>query len=323
MRALITGGAGFIGSHLSERLLNEGVEVLVIDDLSTGSKENIQHLEKFSSFVFREGSILDKEFLREAIDESDVIYHLAAAVGVKNIMENRLKSILTNVRGTDLILEFASEKKQKVLIASSSEVYGKNDQRPYSEDSDSVFGPTTIHRWSYGAAKAVDEFLAHAYYKERDLPVVISRFFNTCGARQTEQYGMVLPTFVKAALHNDTVCIHGDGEQSRVFVDVSDAVDAVMLIMNNSAAVGEVFNIGGQDEITINELAHRVISITKSSSKTIHIPYKKVFKTGFEDMLKRVPDLHKIKEFTGWEPKIRIDEIISSVSERYMKMHNV
>jgi len=216
-----------------------------------------------------------------------------------------------------MVLELACEKKRKVLIASSSEVYGKNEQLPYSENSDSVFGPTTTHRWSYGASKAIDEFLAHAYYIEQNLPVVISRFFNTCGARQTGQYGMVLPSFVKAVLNNDTICIYGDGEQSRVFVDVSDTINAVMYLMSNSGALGEVFNIGGQEEVTINELANRVISITGSTSTITHIPYDEIFNNGFEDMRKRVPDISKIRKLTGWEPKISLDGLIEKVMHHY------
>ncbi|MCF7810545.1 GDP-mannose 4,6-dehydratase [bacterium] len=317
MKALVTGGAGFIGSHLTERLINDGNKVLVIDDLSTGKMINIEHLKDNPAFSFRKGSILDVDFLRKAITECDVIFHLAAAVGVRNIMDNRLKSILTNVRGTDLVLELACEKKQKVLIASSSEVYGKNETLPYCEDSDSVFGPTTTHRWSYAAAKAVDEFLGHAYYQERKLPVVIARFFNTCGERQSGQYGMVLPTFVKAALKNETVVVYDDGEQSRVFTDVSDAIDAIMLLMENQDAIGNVFNIGGQEEVTINELAKRIIRITGSASTTRHVPYDEIFKNGFEDMRRRAPDISKIRKLTGWKPKVSLDGLIEKVMHHF------
>ncbi len=313
MNILITGGAGFIGSHLAGELLKEGNEVCVIDDFSTGSPSNVKNLQKHENFLLKKGSVLDISLMKEAIKNADVIYHLAAAVGVKYIMENPLEAIRVNVRGTEIVLELAEKKKQPVLIASSSEVYGKNGQIPYKESGDRVMGPTTAHRWNYACTKALDEFLALSYHKKKQLPIVIARFFNTCGIRQTGQYGMVIPRFVESALKNEPVVIHGDGSQSRCFIDVVDTVRGIKLLMQTPGAVGEIFNIGSENEITIYDLAHKIIQMTSSSSETRCIPHEEVYGQGFEDMKRRVPDISKINNYTGWKPTVSIDNLLSKI----------
>ena len=313
MNILITGGSGFIGSHLAKELLKKGHRVCAMDNLSTGNLSNIKHLHEHPQFSFVPGSILDESLMRELIDESDMIYHLAAAVGVKYIMDNPLKSIQTNVRGTEILLELASIKRQRVLIASTSEVYGKNGQVPYKEDGDRLMGATSIRRWSYACTKALDEFVALAYWQEKQLPTVIVRFFNTCGIRQTGQYGMVIPRFVQRALTGEPLIVYGDGTQSRCFTDVSDVVKALVLLMESQDTAGQVFNIGSTQETTIRALAEKVVRLTGSSSPIQHIPYKEAYGDGFEDMKRRIPDITKVKQYVGWEPTVSIDELLLKV----------
>jgi UDP-glucose 4-epimerase len=313
LSCLVTGGAGFIGSHLSEELIREGNNVCAVDDLSTGRLENIKHLLSNKRFSLVNGSVLDRSLMKKLVDESDVIYHLAAAVGVKYIIENPLKAIQTNVHGTETVLELASERKQKVMIASSSEVYGKDGGVPYKEDGDRLMGSTTTSRWSYACTKALDEFTALAYFRERGVPVVIVRFFNTCGPRQTGQYGMVIPRFVRNALLGKPIVVYGDGSQTRCFTYVGDAVRAVSVLMESDRAIGEVFNVGSIQEIEIRELARKVIELTGSSSKIEFMSYKEAYGEGFEDMKRRVPDITKIRNLIGWYPEVNLDELLQRV----------
>lgn len=319
MKNLITGGAGFIGSHLAEALLKKGEKVVVVDNLSTGSLKNIKHLESSSNFTCHIDTILNKKLMERLMRECDMVYHLAAAVGVKFIIDNPLKSIETNVKGTEAVLELASSLgSKKVVLASTSEVYGKDrsGKRVFKEGDDSVMGPTTISRWSYSCTKALDEFLALAYYHEKNLPVLIVRFFNTCGPRQTGRYGMVVPRFITQALGGEPITIYGDGGQTRCFTDVRDAVKAVMLLSRSSRATGEVFNIGNPDnKVTINALARKVKSITRSKSSLRHIPYERAYEKGFEDMRHRVPDISKLKHLTGFSPAIGIDAMLRAIAE--------
>lgn len=295
MKALVTGGAGFIGSHLSERLLADGHQVTIIDDLSTGRIENLAAVAGSPGLRTHWASILEDEGLQELVDECDVVYHLAAAVGVRLILERPVETIETNILGTDRILRAAAKGQKKVVIASTSEVYGKNDQVPLKEDDDGIFGPTTKSRWSYACAKALDEFLGLAYGRARGLPVVIVRYFNTIGPRQTGQYGMVVPRFVQQALAGEPITVYGDGEQSRSFTDVDDVVRATIAVSHHPRAVGEVFNVGTGSEITINQLATRVKALTGSRSEIVHIPYEQAYEGGFEDPRRRVPDVSKIR----------------------------
>jgi UDP-glucose 4-epimerase len=313
LSCLVTGGAGFIGSHLAEELIREGNNVCAVDDLSTGRLENIKHLLSNKRFSLVNGSVLDRSLMKKLVDESDVIYHLAAAVGVKYIIENPLKAIQTNVHGTENVLELASERKQKVMIASSSEVYGKDGGVPYKEDGDRLMGATTTSRWSYACTKALDEFTALAYFKERGVPIVIVRFFNTCGPRQTGQYGMVIPRFVRNALLGKPIVVHGDGSQTRCFTYVGDAVRAVSVLMESDRAIGEVFNVGSIQEIEIRELARKVVELTGSSSKIEFMSYKEAYGEGFEDMKRRVPDITKIRNMIGWYPEVNLDELLQRV----------
>ena len=315
MNVLITGGAGFIGSHLAEEMLERGDRVCVLDNMSTGSPANIQHLLDNDRFTFARCNILDKFSTERYVAESDVIYHLAAAVGVKYIMENPLKAIQFNVHGTEVILELASKWKQKVMIASTSEVYGKNGELPYREDGDRVMGATTASRWSYACTKALDEFMALAYHKEQEVPIVIIRFFNICGPRQTGQYGMVIPRFVRRALLDEPIMVHGDGTQSRCFTYVKDAIRAVTTLMDTEEAIGEIFNVGNTWEIQIRDLAHKVIELTGSDSHIEYVPYKDVYGEGFEDMKRRVPDISKIHNMIGWRPEMELDELLQKVIE--------
>jgi len=315
MKILITGGAGFIGSHLSEELLKRGDKVYVIDDLSTGSKDNIAHLLGNPDFTFVHETIMDELTMKKLIYSCDVIYHLAAAVGVKYIIDNPLKGIETNIRGTEIVLELAGKDKKKVLIASTSEVYGKNTSSVFSENADSVLGSTKISRWSYACTKALDEFLALAYFAKENLPVVIVRFFNTVGPRQTGRYGMVIPNFVSQALNNLPMTVYGDGEQTRSFTYVGDVVRGITDLMNRPEAVGDVFNIGNPQGITIENLAKRIKELTGSKSEIVHIPYKQAYGEGFEDMRYRVPDITKIHNLTGFIPKVSLDEILKKVIE--------
>jgi UDP-glucose 4-epimerase len=314
LRYLITGGAGFIGSHLAERLLDRGDRVVLLDNLSTGSVKNIRHLKSFERMEYHLDNIENRQLLAELVDEADVIVHLAAAVGVKLIVESPVKTIETNVNGTQLVLEAAAKKRKLVLTASTSEVYGKNTNVPFREDADLVLGPTTKGRWSYAASKALDEFLALSYWKEKKLPVIVVRLFNTVGPRQTGRYGMVLPNFVKSALDNTTISIYGNGKQSRCFCDVRDTVEGLIRLMDTDKSIGEVVNLGNTEEITIEGLAHRVKKRTHSTSPIEYVPYDKAYEPGFEDMMRRVPSLEKLCALTGFCPETSLDEIIDRVA---------
>ena len=319
MRALITGGAGFIGSHLSERLLDSGHDVLVLDNLSTGSIDNIAHLKIRPQFEYFIDSVNNEPLLAELIDRSDVVFHFAAAVGVKLIVEQPVYTIETNVHGTEVVLKHANKKKKLVVIASTSEVYGKSEDVPFREDSDLVLGPTTKHRWAYACSKAIDEFLALAYWKERKLPVLIVRFFNTVGPRQTGQYGMVIPNFVRQALAGEPITVFGDGTQSRAFTHVSDVVGALLKLVAEPKAVGQVVNIGTEQEITILALAERVRELAGSSSPIRLVPYDQAYEAGFEDMPRRVPDLTKVRQLIGYEPQYTLDDVLTQVIEYFRR----
>ena len=313
MKILITGGAGFIGSHLAEKLLKEGNEISVIDNLSTGRFSNIRHLVKNQDFKYTINSVLNRDILQKLISEAEQVYHLAAAVGVKYIIDNPLLSLKTNIAGTENVLEFANKFKKKVLVASTSEIYGKANKVPFKEEDDRLLGSTHISRWSYSSAKAIDEFLSLAYYREKKLPVVIVRCFNTVGPRQTGQYGMVIPKFVKSALLNHPITVFGDGKQSRCFTDIEDVVGGLIKLMNEKKAEGQIFNIGSSEEITIEELAHKIKKLTKSRSKIEFIKYEDAYEEGFEDMIRRAPDLTKIKNMIGYKTKYNLDKILEKV----------
>ena len=315
MRAFITGGAGFIGSHLAERLLQDGHEVEIIDDLSTGSIDNIAHLKGDKRCSYAIDSVTNEPLLAELIDRSDVVFHLAAAVGVKLIVEQPVHTIETNVHGTEVVLKHANKKKKLVFIASTSEVYGKSTAVPFREGAEVVLGATVKHRWAYACSKLIDEFLALAYWKERKLPVVIVRLFNTVGPRQTGQYGMVLPTFVRQALAGQPITVFGDGKQSRSFTYVGDVVDALVKLAHEPRAIGEVFNVGTTSEVTIGDLAERVKTLSDSDSPIQFIPYDEAYEAGFEDMPRRVPDISKLCSLIGYRPKLQLDEIIQTVIE--------
>jgi nucleoside-diphosphate-sugar epimerase len=317
LRVLITGGAGFVGSHLAEALLNRGDEVFVLDNLSTGSIDNIGHLKGQARFHYTIDSVTNEPLLAELIDQCDVVVHLAAAVGVKLIVEAPVHTIETNVHGTEVVLKHANKKKKLVLIASTSEVYGKSVEVPFREDADLVLGPTGKHRWAYACSKMIDEFLALAYWKERKLPVIIVRLFNTVGPRQTGQYGMVIPTLVRQALAGQPMTVFGDGSQSRSFTYVGDVVRAMVALINEPRAVGQVFNIGNGTEITIGELASKVKAMTASSSTIVRVPYDQAYEAGFEDMPRRVPDISKLRALVGYEPTVELDEILSRVIEYF------
>ena len=313
MKTLITGGAGFIGSHLAEHLIEAGHEVFVIDDLSTGTVENILPLKDHPRFHYTVASVMNVPLTAEWVDRSDVIFHLAAAVGVKLIVESPVRTIETNIKGTEVILELAAKKKKKVLIASTSEVYGKSEKIPFGEADDLVLGPTHKGRWSYACSKAIDEFLALAYWREKKLPVVVARLFNTVGPRQTDRYGMVLPTFVRQALSGEPITVFGDGSQSRCFAHVKDVVGALAKLMGEKAAVGRVFNIGSSQEVTIRELANRVKELTGSASEIRFVPYEEAYEAGFEDMPRRVPDLTRALEVIGYKPALNLTDILQDV----------
>lgn len=323
MRFLITGGAGFIGSHLAERLLGRGDDVLILDNLSTGSIDNIRHLKRFDKFHYFLEGIENRQLLAELVDESDIIFHLAAAVGVRLIVESPVRTIATNVDGTQIVLQLASKKKKLVFIASTSEVYGKSKDIPFREDADLVLGPTTKGRWSYAASKALDEFLALSYWKEQRLPVVVCRFFNTVGPRQTGRYGMVLPNFVSQAQSGKPITVFGSGEQSRCFCDVSDTVEALSRLLLSDAAVGEVVNIGTDREISIEGLARLVKTRTGSSSPIQFVPYDRAYEPGFEDMMRRIPSLEKLERLTGFRPATPLESIIDRVAEHTAKKMSV
>ena len=310
---LITGGAGFIGSHLAERLLERGDQVLLMDNLSTGSMENIRHLKKYDRMHYFLEPLENRQLLAELVDEADIIFHLAAAVGVKLIVESPVRTIETNVNGTQMVLEAACRKRKLVFAASTSEVYGKNTNVPFHEDADLVLGPTTKGRWSYAASKALDEFLALSYWKEKRLPVVIARLFNTVGPRQTGRYGMVLPNFVRQALEGAPITVYGTGQQSRCFCDVRDAVEALLRLAATDKAVGEVVNVGDDQEVTIEALALLVKERTSSSSKIEYIPYDQAYEPGFEDMFRRVPCVDKLELLTGFRPQSPLPEIVDRV----------
>jgi len=313
VKALITGGAGFIGSHLAERLLQLEHDVLVLDNLSTGSIENIAHLKTEKRFSYVIDSVTSESLLAEMVDSSDVVFHLAAAVGVKLIVEQPVHTIETNVHGTEVVLKHANKKKKLVFIASTSEVYGKSADVPFRESADVVLGPSAKHRWAYACSKLIDEFLALAYWKEKKLPVVVVRLFNTVGPRQTGQYGMVLPTFVRQALADEPITVFGDGTQSRSFTYVGDVVDALIALSLEPRAIGHVFNIGNRGEISIRDLAERVKALTGSRSQVHLVPYDEAYEAGFEDMPRRVPDISKLRELIGYQPKVDLDDIISRV----------
>jgi UDP-glucose 4-epimerase len=314
LKTLITGGAGFLGSHLAEALIARGDTVYVLDNLSTGSIENIEHLKTDRRFHYAIDSVINEPVTAELIDRVDVVFHLAAAVGVRLIVESPVNTIETNVHGTEMVLKLANKKKKKVLVASTSEVYGKSEDVPFHEEADLVMGPTSKGRWSYACSKAIDEFLALAYHKEKHLPVVIARLFNTVGPRQTGRYGMVVPNFVKQALLGHPITVYGDGEQSRCFTYVTDVVGALMKLADHEGAVGQVFNIGNDsEEVTIRALAQRVKERTRSASEIVIIPYDKAYESGFEDMPRRVPDLGKLRALIGYEPKVHLDEILDRV----------
>jgi UDP-glucose 4-epimerase len=315
MRALVTGGAGFIGSHLSEALLAAGHHVHVVDNLSTGSIDNISHLKGRDGFTYDIDSVDNEPLVAEVIDRADVVFHFAAAVGVKLIVEQPVHTIETNVHGTEVVLRHANKKKKLVIVASTSEVYGKSIEVPFREDSDLVMGPTPKHRWAYACSKALDEFLALAYWKERKLPVIIVRFFNTVGPRQTGQYGMVIPNFVRQALAGAPITVFGDGTQCRSFTHVADVIRALLALVAEPRAVGEVFNVGNTEEVSIYALAERVKALTGSASSIRLIPYDQAYQSGFEDMPRRLPDLTKIHGLIGYQPRFGLDAILRDVIE--------
>jgi UDP-glucose 4-epimerase len=313
LRVLITGGAGFIGSHLSDAYIERGDEVFILDDLSTGSIENIAHLKSHPRFHYTIDTVHNHRVTAELVDQCDVVYHLAAAVGVKLIVESPVRTIETNVRGTEVVLEQANKKKKKVLVASTSEVYGLSTDVPFREDGNLVMGATTKGRWSYACSKAIDEFLALAYWREKKLPTIVVRLFNTVGPRQTGQYGMVIPTFVKQALAGRPITIYGDGSQTRCFGYVGDIIGAFVKLMDHPDAVGQVFNIGSSEEVSILEVAERVKKLTNSNSGITFQPYSEAYEEGFEDMPRRVPSTEKINNLVGFEPRMKLDGILQSV----------
>jgi len=313
LRVLITGGAGFIGSHLADAYLQRGDEVMVIDDLSTGTIDNIQHLKSNPKFHYTIDSVHNQPVTAELVDQCDVVVHLAAAVGVKLIVESPVRTIETNVRGTEVVLALANKKQKRVLVASTSEVYGLSADVPFKEDGNLVMGATTKGRWSYACSKAIDEFLALAYWREKKLPTTIVRLFNTVGPRQTGRYGMVIPTFVKQALAGRPITVYGDGKQTRCFGYVGDVVGALIKLMDTTDSIGQVFNIGSTEEISILQLAEKVKELTHSSSEIIFVPYDDAYEEGFEDMPRRVPDTTKINQLVGFKAEMTLDGILETV----------
>jgi UDP-glucose 4-epimerase len=310
MRVLVTGGAGFIGSHLCEALLNTGAEVWALDDLSTGRLQNLRSFERHPKFRFLEGSVTDSALVNGLVAQCDRVFHLAAAVGVKYVLENPLRSLITNIRGTEVVLEACAEHSRKAMVFSSSEVYGKGVTVPFSEDDDRVMGPTHKLRWSYACGKAVDESLAQAYWQQRQLPVTIVRCFNTCGPRQTGSYGMVIPNMIVRALRHEPILVLGDGQQSRCFSAVSDVVRGVMMLAESKTAEGDVFNVGSDEEVTIVELAQRIRKMCDSKSEVEFVPYEKVYGNSFEDMRRRVPNLTKIYRTVGYRPQSSLNQLL-------------
>ena len=321
MKVLITGGAGFIGSHLSERHLNMGDEVAIIDNLSTGSIENIQHLEDHPHCTVVIDDILNTDLLRDLVDQCDIIYHLAAAVGVNFIIENPLSSLISNIRGTEIILELANERKKKVILASTSEIYGKkNGNVPFAENSDRMLGPTTVIRWNYSTSKAVDELFALAYWREKRLPCVIVRPFNVIGPRQSGHYGMVAPRFVKQALLGHPITVYGDGEQRRCWTYIDDALDGLVALANSDEAVGEIFNLGSHFETSIRDLAFRVKELTSSDSEIEFVPYDQAWPKGtYEDLMYRAPDLTKIRDYVGYDPNVDLESALINIIKYYKR----
>ena len=320
MRVLVTGGAGFIGSHLCDELLSRGDSVHVLDDLSTGAVENIRHLKGRDGFDYTLESASSQRIVAELVDEADVVYHLAAAVGVELIVESPVRTIETNVHCTEVVLTHAAKKKKPVFIASTSEVYGKSTDLPFSEEGDLVLGPTHKGRWAYACSKAIDEYLALAYWKERKLPTVVGRLFNTVGPRQTGRYGMVIPRFVRQALAEQPITVYGDGSQQRVFCHVKDVVLALAELMRREDTYGGIYNVGGVEEITIADLAERVRERTGSTSEVVTVPYDEAYEPGFEDMVRRVPDISRIAREIGWRPRRTLDEIIGDVVEHHRRV---
>lgn len=316
MKILITGGAGFIGSHLAERLLSDNSnQVIILDNLSTGRLKNIAHLESNPNFELVIDTILAENLLDKLVEKCDVIFHLAAAVGVELIVKKPLESLTTNIKGSEMVLEMAHRYHKKVLITSTSEIYGKNVNGPLKEDDDRILGSPLKTRWSYSTAKAVDEMLAYVYWKQKKVPSIIVRLFNTVGPRQTGAYGMVMPRFISQALKNESITVYGTGKQSRCFLHVKDAVCALIKLVEEPKAVGEVFNLGSQEEVTIEQLAKKVIEITKSGSRIEYIPYERAYEEGFEDMQRRVPDITKINKLIGFKPTYTLSEIIKDIMQ--------
>ncbi|MFH1062601.1 MAG: NAD-dependent epimerase/dehydratase family protein [Candidatus Omnitrophota bacterium] len=313
MRILLTGGAGFVGSHLAESLIKDGHELTVVDNLTTGNKENILHLDGIDGFRFIEGSILDYKLMLKLVTECDLIYHLAAAVGVKYVIDNPLDSLITNVRGTEIIFELAHVFNKKVFFASSSEVYGKDAAAPFNEDADRIMGSVSKSRWGYAFAKGFDEFLAVAYSQEKKLPIVIGRLFNICGPRQSHNYGMVIPRFIQQALKNEPITVYGDGKQIRSFTYIDYVVSAMKALMANPQAPGQIFNIGSSQSIAIGDLAKKIKQLCNSDSEIISVPYSQVYGDNFEDMLYRVPDTAKFEKLTGFTPSIKLDEMLHTI----------
>lgn len=324
MKALITGGAGFIGSYLSEILLKQGHSVFVLDDLSTGNMENIKHLNEHKGFQYEIDTVMNWSLLSELVDQCDIVFHLAAAVGVRLIVERPVHTIETNIRGTEKVLDAASKKNKKVILASTSEVYGKNTKVPFREDDDMVLGATTKSRWSYACSKAIDEFLGLAHFYERQLPVTIVRLFNTVGPRQTGRYGMVVPRFIQQALLNQPLTVYGDGTQTRSFGYVGDVAEAIVqLAMHTKLTSGEVFNIGSQEEISIKDLAEQIIRLSQSQSKLQFLSYDEAYAQGFEDMQRRVPDISKINQWIGFRPKTSLETILKETIEYHRQKENL
>jgi len=313
MRYLITGGAGFIGSHLADRLLARGDEIVALDDLSTGRARNVEHLAGDPRFLLVRGSILDAEAVGSLVGEADVVVHLAAAVGVKLIVERPLESLITNIRGTEIVLEAAARSGAKVLITSTPEIYGKNAKGPLHEEDDRILGSPFKARWSYSTSKAVDEILAKAYWRDRGVPAIVVRLFNCVGPRQTGEFGMVVPTFVRQALTGEDLTVFGDGQQRRCFCHVLDTVGGLVSLLDHPDAVGDVFNVGAPRELSMNQLAQMVIAAVGSSSRVVHVPYDEAYEEGFEDMERRVPDVSKVHALTGWEPTLGLERIVADV----------